>query len=78
MAEGARAHLRWEQPQRAVEARRDTGQDDARVALEALRTAVHHRLDGLLLGRAVVVVLQKPTHHPVDPAARLRALIALF
>lgn len=46
--------LRREQPERALEARRDAGQDDARVAPEALRAPVHHGLHGLQLGGALL------------------------
>lgn len=49
--------LRGEEPERAVEAGREPGQDDARVALEALRAPVHHRLHRLLHRVTLVVVL---------------------
>ena len=49
--------LRREQPERAVEAGRDARQDHARVALEALRAAVYHRLHGRQVRLAIRVVL---------------------
>lgn len=49
--------LRREQPQRALEAGREAGQDDARVALEALGAAVHHGLDGGHVGGAILLEL---------------------
>lgn len=47
-AEGV-GDLGGEEPERAVEAGGDTWQDDAGVALEPLRAAVHHGLDAALL-----------------------------
>ena len=51
-AEGV-GDLGREEPERAVEAGSDTWQDDAGVALEPLRAAVHHGLDAALLQAAV-------------------------
>lgn len=35
--------LRWEEPERAMEAGRNAWEDDACVALEAFRAPIHHR-----------------------------------
>ena len=46
-----------EQPKRAVKARREPGDDDARVPLEPLCPAVHHDLEAGRVGAAIIPVL---------------------
>ncbi len=64
--------LRREEPERAVEAGRDARQDDARVALEALRAAVHERLDGGQVRLALRVKLCGCARAGLAPAGRAR------
>mmetsp|Transcript_25356 Transcript_25356/g.83348 ORF Transcript_25356/g.83348 Transcript_25356/m.83348 type:complete len:444 (+) Transcript_25356:722-2053(+) len=63
--------LRREEPHRALKARRHAREDDAGVAFETLRPAVHHRLDRRHVHRPVLLVLEKPAAHRVQVAPRL-------
>ena len=64
-------HLWRIQVERALDARGYAGQDDARIALEALGAAVDKRHDGALVERArLLVVLEHGQEETVDPASR--------
>lgn len=63
-------YLRRKQIERAIDARRDSGQYHAHVSFKTFGAAVNQRNHGGIVQHLILVVRQKRNKHAVDPSAR--------